>query len=51
VIPNILKLGSAAELLEPENAREILAQQIADMAGVYGKKPTKKKSGGTKTRY
>jgi predicted DNA-binding transcriptional regulator YafY len=51
VIPNILKLGSAAELLEPESAREILAQQIAEMAGVYGKKPTKKKSGGTKTRY
>ncbi len=51
VIPNILKLGSAAELLEPLSARTILAEQIAEMASVYGANDGKKKASGRKSRY
>jgi len=50
VIPQILRLGSAAELLEPASARKILAEQIADMAAVYHAKPTKSKPS-SKSRY
>jgi len=35
VIPQVLRLGSAAELLEPASARTILAEQIEEMAALY----------------
>ncbi|MFN7730762.1 MAG: helix-turn-helix transcriptional regulator [Pirellula sp.] len=45
VIPQVLRLGSAAELLEPESAREILANQIEEMAARYKKeKPSTTRS-------
>ena len=50
VIPQILRLGSAAELLEPTSARQILAQQIAEMSQIYESiSPNTKAS--TKSRY
>jgi predicted DNA-binding transcriptional regulator YafY len=50
VIPQILRLGSAAELLEPASAREILAEQISEMAGVYSSKKSNSKPA-SKSRY
>jgi predicted DNA-binding transcriptional regulator YafY len=50
VIPQILRLGSAAELLEPSSAREILAEQISDMAGLYSSKRSSSKTS-SKSRY
>lgn len=50
VIPQILRLGSAAELLEPQSARKILAEQIAEMSAIYSSKVRKPKTLG-KSRY
>ncbi|MFM8401685.1 MAG: WYL domain-containing protein, partial [Pirellula sp.] len=50
VIPQILRLGSAAELLEPQSARKILAEQIAEMSAIYSSKVRKSKTLG-KSRY
>jgi predicted DNA-binding transcriptional regulator YafY len=50
VIPQILRLGSAAELLEPLSARKILSEQIAEMAEIYSSKASKARSSG-KSRY
>jgi predicted DNA-binding transcriptional regulator YafY len=50
VIPQILRLGSAAELLEPASARKILAEQISEMASIYTAKPAKTKTS-SKSRY
>ena len=50
VIPQILRLGSAAELLEPASAREILAEQISEMAAVYSSKKSNSKPA-NKSRY
>ena len=50
VIPQILRLGSAAELLEPQSARKILAEQIAEMSSIYSSKGRKPKAVG-KSRY
>jgi predicted DNA-binding transcriptional regulator YafY len=50
VIPQILRLGSAAELLEPQSARKILAEQIAEMSAIYSTKGRNSKAT-NKSRY
>lgn len=35
VIPQVLRLGSSAELIEPAEARSILGDQLAEMASMY----------------
>ena len=50
VIPQILRLGSAAELLEPTSARKVLAEQIAEMAAIYDSNSPKSKPS-SKSRY
>ncbi len=46
VIPQVLRMGADAELLEPAAARDLIASQISQMASVYdsAKKSTKPKS-------
>jgi predicted DNA-binding transcriptional regulator YafY len=46
VIPQVLRMGADAELLEPATARELIAGQIAQMASIYdsAKKSAKPKS-------
>jgi predicted DNA-binding transcriptional regulator YafY len=48
VIPQVLRMGADAELLEPAAARDLIASQISQMASVYdsAKKSTKPKSRG-----
>ncbi len=43
VIPQVLRLGHDAELIEPASARKLLAEQIAEMAALY-ESPSKKRS-------
>jgi hypothetical protein len=37
VIPNVLRLGADAELLEPANARQWISDQIVQMGAQYQK--------------